>query len=58
MHDGGGSQPEERQCLAAEVHRIVRHQKKGKEGFWINNFRTRYRLKSGDSINGLNYPLA
>jgi hypothetical protein len=35
-HGGGGSQPEERHGLAAEIHRIDRQQKKhGTEGFCI-----------------------
>jgi hypothetical protein len=54
---GGGSHPEERHGMVVEVHKIDRRQKPGTEGFWINNFRTQYLLRSGDSVSGFDQPL-
>jgi hypothetical protein len=58
-HDGGGSQPEERHGLAAEVHKIDRPptRKPSTEGFRINSFRTHNLLSSGDSISEFDLPL-
>jgi hypothetical protein len=51
---GGGSQPEERHSLAAEVHMIVRRQKTTRFGGFSNKYyRTQHILRSGDSIRVL-----
>jgi hypothetical protein len=57
-HGGGGSQPEERHGMAADVLKIDRRRKKhGTEGFRIINFRTLHLLRSGNSIIEFNQPL-
>jgi hypothetical protein len=56
-HVGGGSQPDERHGLAAEVLRIDRRWKTRYEGFLNKYFQTRYILWSGDSIRVFNQPL-
>jgi hypothetical protein len=56
-HGGGGSKPEERRGLAAEVQMIDRRQKTRYGGFLYTYFRIRHLLGSGDSISGFNQPL-
>jgi hypothetical protein len=48
--DGGGSQPEERHGLAAEVVRITRRRKKPVRGVFGKYSRTQIFLWGGDSI--------
>jgi hypothetical protein len=55
--DGGGSQPEERYDMAAEVLRINRRRKTPVRGVLGNYCRTCHILRSGDSIHVANQPL-
>jgi hypothetical protein len=48
--DGGGSQPEERHGLAAEVLRIIRRRKNPVRGVFRKYSRTQHLLWRGDSI--------
>jgi hypothetical protein len=56
--DGGGSQPEERHGLAAEVVRIERRRKTRYGGFWkIFPYPIKHLWWRGDSINVSDLPL-
>jgi hypothetical protein len=56
-HDGGGSQPEERHGLAAEVLRIIRLRKNPVRGVFGKYSRTQHLLWRGDSIFVSDLPL-
>jgi hypothetical protein len=56
--DGGGSQPEERQCLAAEILRIIRRRKTRYGGFLGKYSRTHHLFRNGDSIHLFYQPLS
>jgi hypothetical protein len=56
-HVGGGSQPEERHGLAAEVHKIIPRRKPQYGGVSKKYFRTHHILRSGDSIRVFDQPL-
>jgi hypothetical protein len=55
--DGGGSQPEERHGLAAEVLRIIRRQKNPVRGAFGKYSRAQHLLWRGDSIPVSDLPL-
>jgi hypothetical protein len=55
--DGGGSQPEERQGLAAEILRIIRGRESPVRGGFGKYSRTHYLLRNGDSIPVFYQPL-
>jgi hypothetical protein len=56
-HTLGGSQPEERHGLAAEVFMIDRRRKKPVRRSFDKYFRTQHLLRSGDSIRVFTQPL-
>jgi hypothetical protein len=55
--DGGGSQPEERHGMGAEVIMIIRRRKPRYGGFLEKCSRTHHLLRSGDSIHVFYQPL-